>query len=165
MDLKSFDIRTKSEIAVFLPLKDPDTKEPIVSELEDCPGFLVRGTAAKSAQDALAALTDANAKAKNKRTKALVQAIHDGMIDTALCFIVGAKNIEIDGKPISTRDEFRQILDMTFPVMKKKVDADGNAILDENGIPKFELINFPWAKQVNDFAEEQENFSGAQSSA
>lgn len=168
MDMSAFNTRKHAEEGVFLPLRHPFTGDPI-GEGDKAPGFLIRGTAARSVQSRIAEMQKkAEDAAGSEDEQAVMEALHNSMIETAMRYIIEARNIENDGAKVESDEQIREVLDMTFPEMDVVKDATGKTILipakDKDGkdttIPKFELTNKPFAKQVIDAAEDGARFLG-----
>lgn len=171
MELSSFNARKRAEDGVFMPLLHPYTKEPIGTG-DDAPGFLIRGNAARSVQARMAEMRKkAQDAAGGDDEEAMMEALHKTLIDAAMRYIIEARNIENDGKLVKTEADIRGVLDMTFPEMETVKDPNGNTVMvkakDKDGneieVPRFDLANLPFAKQVIDAAEDGERFLGATS--
>ena len=168
MDFSKFDQRAHAETGVFLALCDPYTKAPI-GKGDDAPGFVIRGMAARSTQAKLAELQKAaKDSAGEEDAEAAMEMLHQRLIDSAMTYIIEARNIEIEGKPVSGESDIRRVLDMTFPDMQIVKDSDGNTVTtttkDKDGkaitVPKFDLVNEPFAQQVIKNAENGARFFG-----
>lgn len=166
MDLSAFNGRKRAEEGVFVPLCHPYTGEPIGNG-EDAPGFLVRGSASRSVQSKLAELQKEAEKASGgDDEEAVMESLHKTMIDSAMKYIIAPRNIENEGKAVETEAEIRAVLDMTFPEMKVVTDDNGAPVMtqgkDEDGntvdIPKFEMANQTFARQVITAAEDGARF-------
>lgn len=167
MDVSFLNTRKNAEEGIFLPLVHPYTQEPL-GEGEKAPGFVIRGEAAPSVQKRVAEMQSNAEKAVSEEQGAILEEMHRSLIDAAMDYIVAAKNLENEGKAVSTPDEIRAVLDMTFPDMGPAVDQNGNALTqeteDEDGkkisVPKFELKNKTFAMQVTQAAADGQRFLG-----
>lgn len=167
MDVSFLNSRKKAEEGVFLALKHPYTDVPL-GEGEKAPGFLIRGEASPSAQKRMAEMQKNAEKADADDQGAVLEEMHKSFIDTALDFIIEARNLENEGKAVSTPDEIRAVLDMTFPEMGATLDENGSPIMQEIkgkdgetiSAPKFELKNKTFAMQVNQAASDGQRFLG-----
>lgn len=170
MDISAYNTRARAEAGTFVPLKDPYTGEPIGTD-EDAPGFVIRGVASKTVQDALAEAQRKAKRTKNKAQddKAVMEALHQQTIESAMKYIITAKNLDIDGKPVDAdKGKIRAILDYTFPELAGVKDDDGNAVMmtiqNDDGkdvqIPKMEVTNKTFAMQVTEAAEDTQAFLG-----
>jgi len=179
MDMSIYNGRQRAEEGIFLPLKNPYTLGPLVNietgeEMtgEEAPGFIIQGNSAPSVQDRLKdMMKDVEETAEKEGEKAVeteMARLHKVQVDNALLRIIGARNMELDGKVVKTKAQFRKILDGTFPELGFAKDEDGNprvrAIKGENGedemAPFFEITNKTFAQQVLDAAEEGARFLG-----
>lgn len=146
MDFSQFDARSAAEEGAFCQLVNPTTRE-LLFDGDEPVGFMVRGAASREAQTRLA-------KARNagKRKIETANDLHEAEVRTALCYIIEARNIDMDGKPVnSDKTLLRKVLDATFPEIRANDDDE------EGGI---DLVNRPFARQVNEFASRQDNFLG-----
>ena len=167
MDVSFLNSRKNAELGVFMPLCHPYTGVPLGSD-DKAPGFLVRGEAAPSVQKRFAEMQKDAEGADAEDKDAILEKMHNSLIDTALDYIIEPRNLENDGKPVSTDEEIRAVLDMTFPEMGTALDANGLPIMqDVDGkdgetisVPKFELKNTTFAMQVNKFATDGQRFLG-----
>ena len=171
MDMSTRNSRQLQEDGVFVPLCDQYSGEPI-NPGPDAPGFLVRGIAARSVQMRLAeaALAAKQAKKAGKTddeiATAVLENMHATQIDAAMKYIIEARNMTIGEVPVTTPDQIRAVLDMTFPDMQVAKDDAGNPILttmkDDAGkdmmVPKFEMVGTTYAGQVIEAAEKQQGF-------
>jgi RNA binding exosome subunit len=178
MDLSKFDSRARAEEGIFVGLKDPYTGEEITHK-DGNPGFRVRGTASRSVQSRMAEMSRAAKEAAEKaesdeEARAVMEAMHENLIDQAEKFIISGVNMEIDGKEVGTDPErIRKILDMTFPDMKVVKDENDKPVMTtakgkdgkEVEIPTFKLVNKTWAQQVIEAAEDGQAFLGKPQSA
>lgn len=161
MDFSKLDSRTRAEKGVPMQILDPWTGEPIMDGDKPC-RVIVRGTASRTAQ---AQMRERQRAAMEKKPKdgeeeaRVMEDIHDELCESAAPFIVGFENVSNGDKP-ATADDARWFLDLFFPEMGVKEDADGNAILDKDGNPVFEMKNRPFASQIIDFASSQANRLG-----
>ncbi|MBM1911688.1 hypothetical protein JQW38_18635 [Sulfitobacter pseudonitzschiae] len=89
----------------------------------------------------------------------VLEDVHLQLCEGAAPFIVGFENVSKGDKP-ATAEDAEWFLDLTFPEMGVKEDADGNPVLDKDGSPQFEMTNCPFAKQVGEFAGKQANRLG-----
>lgn len=176
MDLSKYNRRARAEEGVFVGLRDEYTGEPI-TDGDKQPGFIVRGLAARSVQSRLAEMqrkAAADIEGSGDDTQAVLERLHENLIESAMSYIVRAQDIEADGAPVGDdAAKIRSVLDMTFPDMQIVKDADGNNVTtttkDKDGneveVPKFELVNEPFAQQVIKAAEDGQRFFGGTSSA
>jgi hypothetical protein len=89
----------------------------------------------------------------------VMEDVHMQLCEGAAPFIVGFENVMNGDKP-ATADDAMWFLDLTFPEMGVKEDADGEQITDKDGSPVFEMKNNPFAKQIGEFAGTQANRMG-----
>lgn len=163
MDFSKFDNRGPAETGQRLELRDPTVREgePLMSGKNPC-AVIVRGSTARSVQAemrkrqkarmAQAARAKANGEKEDPR---LMEDIHQDMCDTATPLIVGFENVERDGRPLTAEpDDIKWFLDLTFPIMGVKKDGNGEPIVDAGGLPKFEMHNNPFARQITEFSAE-----------
>ena len=149
-----------------MQIMDPDTREPIEGAF-----VLVRGVASPTIQAAQRQRALERMKAhksgKAETPDRVMEDSHNDLVDAALPFIAGLEGVEYDGRKLSV-DDAREFLDWTFPDMGVVKDDDGATVeievKDDKGnpvmVPKFELKNLPFSKQIADFAGEQANFLG-----
>lgn len=163
MDFGKFDRRSAADAGARMVLRNPDTAEPM-GEGDDAPVAIVRGYASRTAQQRLRDMTKKKPKG---RDAASMEDFHRSLIDTAMVYLIGMDNVEIDGAPVTDDAGYRKVLDMTFPEMRAKVDEDGEVIMREGKggemVPDFEPLNKPFASQIIEFASEMGNFSGGAS--
>jgi hypothetical protein len=174
MDFQQFNIREASERGAFMPLRHPITGD-LLGEGDDAPGFIVRGTASKSAQARFAEMrrkakaaeeSAAKKAAQNDDEGSPFEEMHKQSVESAMDYIIAARNIEMNGEAVTSDEQILAFLDMTFPEMEPAIDKDGNPQFMGEGkdlFPRLELTNFPFAKQVLDFAGKQENFINSRS--
>lgn len=166
MDFNSnYNSREAAETGAPMQLLDPWTNEPIMDGDKPCRA-IVRGTASRTMQakmrakqKALMASRKAKGKTDDDDEARVMEDIHIQLCEGAAPFIVGFENVSNGDKP-ATADDADWFLDLTFPEMGVKEDADGNAIMDKDGAPIFEMKNNPFAKQISDFASNQANRLG-----
>jgi hypothetical protein len=164
MDFNNYNSRAAAETGQPMQIMDPWTGAPIMDGDKPC-RVIVRGTASKSMQAKLrakqkAAMMAKKAKGKDDDDEARVmEDIHNQLCEAAAPFIVGFENVTKGDKP-ATAEDAEWFLDLTFPEMGLKLDADGNTILDKDGAPTFEMSNNPFAKQISEFASKQANRLG-----
>jgi len=175
MDMNTRNSRQLQEDGVFVPLCDQYTGDPI-DPGPKAPGFLVRGIAARSVQMrfAEAALAAKQAKKAGRTDDEVAQAalekMHAAQIDAAMKYIIDARNMTIGVDPVTTPEQIRAVLDMTFPDMQLAKDDAGKPVMttmkDDDGndvtVPKFEIVGMTYAGQVIEAAENQRNFLGRQ---
>jgi len=102
---------------------------------------------------------------KVETTDRVMEDAHNELVDAAIPFIAGFEGVEA-GERRLTVDDAREFLDWTFPAMGVVTDANGDPVeietKDSKGetvkVPKYELVNYPFAQQVAVFAGEQSNF-------
>jgi len=159
MDFTKFDSRARAETGARMQILDEYTRQPIEGAF-----VIVRGVASPFLQRAHRAKSQERARVRKSgaadAADRVMEDAHNELIDGARPFIVGFEGVEYDGKPFTVEDA-RQFLDLTFPDMGLVKDADGETVMVETKdgmVPKFELKNLPFAKQVTDFAGEQSNF-------
>lgn len=120
MDLSSFNARETADDAIFLPLADPTTGQPL-AEGDDAPGFLIVGIQGRTAQKKLAAAR----KAQKGATVEGIHDIHATMVASAMCYIDAARNIEWNGEKVDTPAQIKTFLDVsTFPKMTDEGKLD-----------------------------------------
>lgn len=155
MDFSKFDNRTAAETGQRLELRDPSTPDGDVLKTGSEPCVvIVRGATAKSVQ--LAARARAKTKMRKENETRVMEDIHDDLCAAAQPLIVGFENVERDGKPLTSDiDDIKWFLNLTFPVMDLKRDEYGEPVVSEDGTPRFEMSNNPFAKQVTEFSAEQ----------
>ena len=168
MDFNTQDARAHAEAGSAMQILDPWTGEPMMSGDKPCK-VIVRGTASKSVQAAMRAKQKAAMMSKKARTLGdkpddedearVMEDVHMQLCEAAAPFIVGFENVLNGDKP-ATADDAMWFLDLTFPEMGVKEDADGEQITDKDGAPVFEMKNNPFAKQIGDFAGKQANRLG-----
>ena len=161
---KSYNTRAHAEAGTPMQIMDPWTGEPVMDGDKPC-RVIVRGTASKSVQanmraKAKAAMMSKKAKGEDADDEARVmEDVHNQLCEGAAPFIVGFENV-MNGDKAVTADDALWFLDLTFPEMGVKEDADGEAVLDKDGSPVFEMKNNPFAKQIGEFASKQANRMG-----
>jgi hypothetical protein len=165
MDFNSnYNARDAAEKGTPMQLMDPWTGEPIMDGDKPC-RVIVRGTASRSMQAKMrakqkAAMMSKKAKGDDADDEVRVlEDVHMQLCEGAAPFIVGFENVSKGDKP-ATAEDAEWFLDLTFPEMGVKLDADGNTVLDKDGSPQFEMTNSPFAKQVGEFAGKQANRLG-----
>ena len=165
MDFRSFDTRAHAEAGSPMQILDPWTNEPLMDGDKPC-RVIVRGTASKTMQAKMRAKQKAammSKKAKSGKEEdeeaRVLEDVHNQLCEGAAPFIVGFENVSKGDKP-ATAEDAEWFLDLTFPEMGVKLDADGNTVLDKDGSPQFEMTNSPFAKQVGEFAGKQANRLG-----
>ncbi len=89
----------------------------------------------------------------------VMEDVHNQLCEAAAPFIVGFENVNKGDKP-ATADDAMWFLNLTFPEMGVKEDADGDNVLNKDGEPVFEMTNNPFAKQCSEFASKQANRLG-----
>ena len=181
MDFSKFDNRSRAEKGAPLHLVDPDTREPLTHEGKACIVY-VRGAISHAVQSAIRQkLRDqvrlgagvlnipegpARELAEREANIRVMEDVHEDSVEATLPFIrgLGFENISRGDRPLdpSSDDDLRWFLNLTFPVISIEKDAKGNNVLavfkDEDGKeelrPKVAVMNFPFTKQVQDFAAE-----------
>lgn len=163
MEFSKFDKRSAADAGYRKVLLDPDTQQPL-GDGDDAPVAIVRGYASRTAQQRLKDITKKKPKGDDA---ASMEDFHRSMIDTALVYLIGFENVEIDGKPVADEAGYRKVLDMTFPEMRVKADAYGEPVMREGKdgamVPEFEPVNKPFATQIIEAASEMGNSSGSAS--
>lgn len=164
MDFQKFNGRAHAEAGARMQILDPNTREPV-----DGAFVMVRGVASPTIQSAQRKFQLDRMKArKNGKADApdmVMEDAHNDLVDAAIPFIAGFEGVEYDGRKL-TVENAREFLDWTFPAMGIVTDANGDPVegetKDSKGeivkVPKYELKNLPFAKQIGDFAGEQSNF-------
>lgn len=171
MDFNKFDSRAAAEAGQPMAILDPWTNEPMMDGDKPC-RVIVRGTASKSMQAQMrakqkAAMMSRKDKAKKVEGKnveddeeaRVMEDIHMQLCEGAAPFIVGFENVN-NGPKAATAGDALWFLDLTFPEMGVKLDAEGEQVLDKEGAPVFEMSNNPFAKQIGEFAGKQANRLG-----
>ncbi len=167
MDISHFDQRGKAEEGIFVPLCEPFKDGKPIGKGDDAPGFMVRGIASRSAQDRLAEMQKAASEDETDE-QAAMERVHQNLIEAAMRYIISPKNIEANGRLISSDEDVRKVLDMTFPEVKLVRSDDGTVLTmeattkdgDKISVPRFEVTNWPFAQQVIDAAEDSTRFLG-----
>lgn len=164
MDFSKFDNRGPAETGQRLELLDPSTKDgsPLLSGTKPC-AVIVRGSSARSVQAEMRKRVKSRmANKKNAKSEdRILEDIHNELCDSAAPLIVGFENMERpddNGKtrPLSvTPEDIKWFLDLTFPLMGRKEDEDGEPVLDHDGNVQFEMKNNPFANQITNFSAEQ----------
>lgn len=160
MDFSVFDNRGPAETGQRLELLDPSVREgePLLSGKKPC-AVIVRGSTARSVQAAMRARQKAkmvDAKGDKAEEARVMEDVHSDLCDSATALIVGFENIDRDGRPLTTdADDIKWFLDLTFPIMGVKEDANGDPLLDADGKVQYHMHNNPFAKQITDFSAEQ----------
>ena len=164
MDFKSLNNRERAEAGARMQILDPDTRQPI-----DGTFVVVRGVASPTIQTAQRARAQERMRTRKSgaadSADRVMEDAHNEMMDAALPFIAELIGVEYDGRKLTEADA-REFLNWSFPDMGVVKDDDGDPVMvetkDAKGstvmVPKFELKNLPFAKQVADFAGEQSNF-------
>ena len=166
MDFNStYNSREAAEAGTPMQILDPWTREPIMDGDKPC-RVIVRGTASRSMQAKMRAKQKAAMMAKKAKgdkdedeEARVLEDVHIQLCEGAAPFIVGFENVSKGAKP-ATADDAEWFLDLTFPEMGVKEDAEGNTITDKDGTPVFEMKNLPFAKQIGEFAGKQANRLG-----
>jgi hypothetical protein len=128
---------------------------------------IVRGTASKTMQAKMRLRQRKAVTNKSKKSDGdfqIMEDIHNHLCEGAASFIVGFENVSKGDTPATAADA-EWFLDLTFPEMGLKEDADGLPVLDASGSPEFEMKNNPFAKQVGEYAGKQVNHMGNSASA
>lgn len=163
MDLSRFDHRGRAEEGTFLQLHDPWDKTAPLADENGPAGFRIRGAAAKTAQARLAEMQKNAASAGDQDMS--LEKIHGDLIEQAMLFIIEPMNMSLNGRPVETPDDIREVLGMTFPDMRKarddagrvkmqRVEIDGKTV----SVPELEFGNKPFAMQVIEAAEDARRF-------
>lgn len=176
MDFSQFDNRAVAERGAKLQLKHPDTREPLTNNGQPCL-VTVRGAISKPVQTSIRQKLKEQVVSDNKvivgetpESKALRKAkirvmedVHNETVESTLPFMVAVENVARGGELLqNTEDDFRWLLNLTFPVIKPELDAEGKPIfddgVDEEGkptkMPRLMVVNLPFTKQIQDFASE-----------
>lgn len=165
MDFTKFDSRAAAEAGQPMTILDPWSNEPMMDGDKPCL-VIVRGTASKSMQArmrakqkaAMMSKKDKKAGAEDEEAR-VMEDVHNQLCEGAAPFIVSFVNVSNGLRP-ATAEDAEWFLDLTFPEMGIKTDADGNNVLDKDGAPTFEMSNNPFAKQISEFAGKQANRLG-----
>ena len=169
MDFSQFDQRGRAEAGVFVQLHDPYDQNKLIADDNGPCGFRIRGMAAQSVQQRLAAMQKKAKKGdKEEDEAAVMERIQQSQIETAMGYIIEPVNISLAGSLLQGAEGIRRILDMTFPDMRLVKDADGNQVTmrikgvdgDWVDVPKFEMANETFATQVIKAAEDGSRFFG-----
>jgi len=161
MDFKGLNNRARAEAGARMQILDPDTRQPIEGAF-----VVVRGVASPTIQTAQRARAQERMRARKSgaadSADRVMEDAHNEMMDAAMPFIAELIGVEYDGRKLTDTDA-REFLNWSFPDMGVVKDADGEPVMVETKggtvmVPKFELKNLPFAKQVADFAGEQSNF-------
>ena len=161
MDFKNLNNRARAEAGARMQILDPDTRQPIEGAF-----VVVRGVASPTIQTAQRARAQERMRARKSgaadSADRVMEDAHNEMMDAAMPFIAELIGVEYDGRKLTDTDA-REFLNWSFPDMGVVKDADGEPVMVETKggtvmVPKFELKNLPFAKQVADFAGEQSNF-------
>jgi hypothetical protein len=166
MDFNKFDSRAKAEAGSPMQIVDAWTGVDLMDGDKPCE-VILKGTASASMQAKMRAVQKAammSKKAKSKDGDAdeearVMEDVHNQLCEAAAPFIVGFNNVNKGDKP-ATADDAMWFLNLTFPEMGVKEDADGNTVLNKDGDPVFEMSNNPFAKQCSEFASKQANRLG-----
>jgi hypothetical protein len=185
MDFNKFDSRAQAEIGSPMQVMDPWSGEPMMAEDGKPCIVIVRGTASKTMQAKMRAKAKAAMQSKKDKGKVedeearVMEDVHLQLVESAAPFIVGFENIDNGNRP-ATAEDAEWFLDLSFPEMGEKKDADGNVITKKaqkvgadgnpmfdpanrpvmEDVPEYEMINNPFAKQVGEFASKQANRLG-----
>jgi len=160
----NYNSREAAETGTPMQIVDPWSGEPVMDGDKPC-RVIVRGTASRSMQakmraKAKAAMMSKKAKGDNTDDEARVmEDVHNQLCEGAAPFIFGFENVMNGDKP-ATAEDAMWFLDLTFPEMGVKENADGEQVTDKDGSPVFEMKNNPFAKQIGEFAGTQANRMG-----
>jgi len=156
MDFTKLDNRAAAETGVRHHILHPSTREPIGNG-KDAAIVIVRGVASRTVQAAIRSKQKSRAaNAKSDSLKKIMDDTHNYSIDSALPYIAGFENVEMDGKPVTTDEaDIRRWLDLTFPLMAVAKDEDGRVVMDEHGNPKIDILSYTFAAQIADVASRQ----------
>lgn len=147
MDFSNIDPVAASEAGTFVHLVHPFTRENLGDDGAKV-GFWVRGVAAPSAQSRLLDLSRKDDEPVNENDKLMLTQLHERWVEDALPYIIRAENIEIDGKAVSSEQQYREVLLKSFPDFR--VGDDG----------RLAARNYPFARQIIDVAEDGSHFFG-----
>ena len=147
MDFSNIDPVAASEAGTFVHLVHPFTRKPL-GEGEDKVGFLVRGVAAPSVQSRLLDLSRQDEEQVDADNKLMLSRLHERWVEGALPYIIRAEGIEMGGRPVSSEQQYREVLLKSFPDFE--VGDDG----------KLSTRNYPFARQIIDVAEDGSHFFG-----
>ncbi len=160
----NYNSREAAETGTPMQIVDPWSGEPVMDGDKPC-RVIVRGTASRSMQAKMrakqkAAMASKKAKGDNTDDEARVmEDVHNQLCEGAAPFIFGFENVMNGDKP-ATAEDAMWFLDLTFPEMGVKENADGEQVTDKDGSPVFEMKNNPFAKQIGEFAGTQANRMG-----
>lgn len=174
MQINDFNTRKLAEAGAPMQILHPITGEPIVDEGGGC-RVIVRGVASPSMQAMIRRRRAEKMRAREEaedeeaQKNQVMEDIHLELCEAAAPYIAGFENV-LDGDRhlTATPEDINMFLDLSFPEMGIKADENGEPIMrdakDADGndiqVPAFEVTNFPFAKQVADFAGRQANFLG-----
>lgn len=156
MDFTKLDNRAAAETGARHHILHPVTREPM-GKGKDAAIVIVRGVASRTVQAAIRIKQKSRAaNAKSDSLKKIMDDTHNDSIDSALPYIAGFENVEMDGKPVTTDEaDIRRWLDLTFPLISIAKDDDGRPVTDANGSFKFDILNYTFAAQISDVATRQ----------
>jgi len=167
LDFNKYDSRAKAETGSPMQIKDAWTGVDLMDGDKPC-RVILRGTASASMQAKMRAVQKAAMQSKKAKKKdgneedeeaRVMEDVHNQLCEAAAPFIVGFENVNKGDKP-ATADDAMWFLNLTFPEMGVKEDADGDNVLNKDGEPVFEMTNNPFAKQCSEFASKQANRLG-----
>lgn len=168
MDFSNRNDQDLAERGAELRLVDPVTREPLGPDDKPCI-VIVRGSASRPIQQILRQKQKAAKAAEMVRRADKVKAskedaddglecmedVHERSIEHALPFIIGFKNITMGGVDPSGDEKLTaDLLRTSFPSMRPLVDDNGTHLLDDKGVPRFEMATITFAQQVSDFAQD-----------
>lgn len=162
MDLSHLNQRKAAEVLFPVYLCHPATRERLDDDNDTSPTIWVRGAASKVVDKKLAEIAkQKKTHRKEDEARSMSATVQKLLVDSAMVYVEKWENIELDGVPVETEKQLREVLDMTVVDMEHEEDDDGNKIYLQDGkTPKYRIANYPFAKQIVDAAEEGDNFLG-----
>lgn len=159
MDFTRFDQRGQDEAGFPVDILDPVTGEPVMDNGKPC-RVIIRGQASPSLQAGIRkARREARATDGDEDLNP-IDDMHEAICASAIPHIAGFENVEVSGGKPATVAHAAWFVNLTYPVMGVMQDSKGNNVMvdakDDDGnkikVPKFELKNNPFAKQINEAA-------------
>lgn len=147
MDFAKFDARGKAEAGRAFAICHPETLEPLIEDGKEAK-FIVRGNASPSVQEAQKQALVLFAQGADDDTPFTFERLHQTTVDSALVFLAGFENVELNGEPV-TMENARAFLNLVFPRVVKN---------DETG--KYTVANKTFAVQVLERAAELDAILG-----
>lgn len=131
MDFTRQDARTAAETPQEVHLRHPHNGEYIMDGDKHC-AVMVMGSQARSVQagildEARTKLSSARNKKKKEDQAAAIEDIHKTLVEGAARVIRGFKNIERDGRSLTTsKEDVEWFLDLNFVSIKALMAKDGD---------------------------------------